>query len=103
MPDTTVHGDDVARLKLKVVPGASRSEISGWLGDALKVRVTAAPEKGRANQAVEALLCRALTLPAGSVHIVQGGTAANKTCEVRQLSLAEIRRRIDHWLSSPVA
>ncbi|MGI9178416.1 MAG: DUF167 domain-containing protein, partial [Pirellulales bacterium] len=41
-----------ARLRVKIVPGSSRNEIVGWLGDALKIKVTAPPEKGKANDAV---------------------------------------------------
>jgi len=42
----------MGRLSLKVVPGSSRDEIVGWLGDSLKVKVKAPPDKGRANEAV---------------------------------------------------
>ena len=43
-------------LRVKVVPGASRSQIAGILGERLKVRVAAAPEGGKANAAVLALI-----------------------------------------------
>lgn len=43
-------------LRLKAVPGASRSAVAGVLGDRLKVRIAAAPEGGRANRAIEELL-----------------------------------------------
>lgn len=46
------------KLVLKVIPGASREGIAGWLGDTLKVRVTALPEGGKANRAVETIVCR---------------------------------------------
>ena len=48
------------RLELKVVPKASRDRVVGWLGDRLKVQVRAAPERGKANAAVEALLAEIL-------------------------------------------
>ena len=67
------------RLLLKVVPKASRDRIVGWLGDRLKVSVTAAPERGRANGAVEALLARALDVPSSRVRIVAGGASSLKT------------------------
>ena len=82
------------RLKIKVVPGASRSEISGWLGDVLKVRVTAPPEKGKANKAVEVLLAQALGLPEAALRIVSGSTAQRKTVIVEGVSGDEVLRRL---------
>ncbi|MEZ5572152.1 MAG: DUF167 domain-containing protein [Halioglobus sp.] len=82
-------------LKIKVVPGASRTEISGWLGDALKVRVSAAPEKGRANAAVEALVAQTLGLPSASARIISGKSAQHKVIEIDGLTKAEILQRLD--------
>ncbi|MBV8062463.1 MAG: DUF167 domain-containing protein, partial [Nevskia sp.] len=52
----------MAVLELKVSPKASRNAITGFLGEALKVAVTAAPERGKANEAAEELLAKALDL-----------------------------------------
>jgi uncharacterized protein len=62
----------MGRLSLKVVPGSSRDEIVGWLGDSLKVKVKAPPEKGRANEAVVALLAERLGTDASSIAVVSG-------------------------------
>jgi uncharacterized protein (TIGR00251 family) len=84
----------VPRLTVKVVPGASRDGVAGWLGDDLKVRVAAPAERGKANAAVLALLCAALELPKGSVRIVAGTTTSRKVLEIAGLSDAEIRARL---------
>lgn len=81
------------KLRLKVVPGASREGVDGWLGEALKVRVRAAPEKGRANAAVEKLLAEALGLPPAAVRVVSGFTAPVKTVEIEGLTREEVERR----------
>jgi uncharacterized protein YggU (UPF0235/DUF167 family) len=70
------------RLLLKVVPKASRDRVVGWVGERLKVAVRAAPERGRANEAVVALLAGALALPRGGVRVVAGHTAPEKIVEV---------------------
>ncbi len=80
------------RLAVKVVPGARRAAIVGWLGDALKVAVTAPPERGRANHAVAMLLADALT---AEVILVQGPASPRKVFEVRGLDEGEARRRLD--------
>jgi uncharacterized protein YggU (UPF0235/DUF167 family) len=84
----------LTRLTVKVVPGASRDGIAGWLGGDLKVRVAAPAERGKANAAVEALICAALALPKESVRIVAGATSPRKVLEVDGLTEAEIRARL---------
>jgi len=83
-----------SRLSVKVVPGASKTEISGWLGDELKIRVSKPPEKGKANRAVEALICDALKIPAGAARIVRGKTSSRKVLEIQGLTLTDIRKRL---------
>jgi uncharacterized protein (TIGR00251 family) len=72
----------MGRLSLKVVPGSSRDEIVGWLGDSLKVKVKAPPEKGRANEAVIALLADRLGIDAASIAVVSGHESPAKVVAV---------------------
>ncbi len=82
------------RIALKVVPGSTREGIAGWLGDALKVRVRAPAEAGRANAAVVRVVAEALGLPADSVRITSGTSSPKKTLEIDDLDLETLRARI---------
>ena len=82
------------KLPIKVVPGSSRSGIAGWLGDTLRVRVTAPPERGKANAAVESLLTEVLGLSRGGAKIISGGSSSRKLVEIVGLSESEARRRL---------
>ncbi|QKV19895.1 DUF167 family protein [Oricola thermophila] len=80
-------GDGHADLFLRVTPNASRNAIEGVEirddGQArLRVRVTAQPEKGKANKAVVAILSKALHLPKSAFAVVAGDTARDKTVRV---------------------
>lgn len=81
-------------LRIKVIPGASRSEIVGWLDDCLKVKVSVAPEKGKANRAVENLLSDYLGILKHQVRIKAGAKSHRKTVEIDGLSLLEIKKRL---------
>ncbi|HBR96178.1 MAG TPA: DUF167 domain-containing protein [Gammaproteobacteria bacterium] len=85
-----------ARLSVKAVPGASQDKIVGWYGDALRVRVAAPADKGRANAALIALLAQALGLPRGAVVLVSGSSSPRKVFEVQGLSSNEIQARLDN-------
>jgi hypothetical protein len=80
----------MAKLKVKVVPGASRSELSGWLGDTIKIRVSAPPENGRANSAVIALLAEELGVSGKTINITAGKGAQRKIIEIQGLSSSEL-------------
>lgn len=82
------------RLTLKIVPGASHDKVVGRLGDALKLRVRAQPERGKANAAVIALLAQYLQVPESSISIVSGHTASSKIVEIIGLSGAELQQKL---------
>ncbi len=82
------------QLQVKVVPGASRNGIAGWLGETLKVRVTAQPERGRANAAVEATIAEALGISTKSARVIHGKTSPRKIVEILGLSEREVYRRL---------
>ena len=84
----------MGRLEVPVVPKGRRNAILGRRGAGLRVAVTAAPEKGRANAAVEELLARALGIPPSSVTVVAGATARRKLVEVDGLDGAEALARL---------
>lgn len=83
-----------AKLSVRVSPGASANVIAGWMGDQLKLRVSAAPEKGKANRAVIELLSRALGIQSGAIKISKGTTSSNKIVEIAGLSSDELYRRL---------
>jgi uncharacterized protein len=74
-------GDDVL-LRIKAVPGASRDQIAGPLGDRLKVRVSAPPEGGKANDAICDLLAAALGVNRRDVAISSGASSPEKSVRV---------------------
>jgi uncharacterized protein len=82
------------RLRLRVSPGSGRSAIVGRHGDAWKVRVTAPPEHGRANDAVLRLLADALSLPRERLTLVSGHSARDKIVELAGVGPALIERRL---------
>jgi uncharacterized protein len=83
-----------AIVAVKVVPGASREKIVGPLGDRLKVTVRKPPEKGAANQAVCALMAKALGVGNADVAVFQGEGRPEKKLIVCGMTPPEVRRRL---------
>lgn len=81
-------------LAVRVQPRARRDEVTGWDGRALRVRVSAPPEDGRATRAVIALLARALGVPRASVELVSGAASRDKLFRVGALAPDELRARL---------
>ena len=82
------------RLKVKVVPGASRTEIVGLLGEAVKIRVAAPPEGGKANREVLAILAGRLGLPLAQVTVVSGQSSPAKVIGLVGLAENEAKARL---------
>jgi uncharacterized protein (TIGR00251 family) len=79
---------------VRVVPRASKNEIAGVHGDALKVRLTAPPVEGRANEALIAFLAQQLGVRKSQVEIVAGATSRRKMIRIMGLSAQEVEERL---------
>src|SRR5262245_2470896 len=84
----------VARIRLRVSPGAGRSAVVGRHADGWKVRVAAAPERGRANRALVELLSDTLAVPRADVRLVSGAGGRDKIVELAGIAPDEIDRRL---------
>jgi len=70
-------------LDVKVIPRAPVREVSGWMADgALKIKVTAVPEKGKANDEVCAILAAYLNVPRRSVEVILGHASQRKRVRI---------------------
>jgi uncharacterized protein len=85
-----------ARFPVRVQPRASRSEIVGLHGEALKVRLAAPPVDGAANAALVELLADALGVSRYAVRIVAGEASRGKVVEVDGVDVENIRRLAHH-------
>ena len=73
-------------LRLRVVPGAHRAGIVGRYGDAWKIRVAAAPEAGKANDAVIDLLARTFDIPSRDLELTAGKASRDKVVTLQGLT-----------------
>ena len=82
-------------LRLRVVPGAHRAGIVGRHGDAWKIRVAAAPEAGKANDAVIDLLARTLDIPSRDLELTAGKASRDKVVALQGLTSEAAERLLD--------
>lgn len=75
------------KIQIKVVPGSSKDEVVGPYGEGLKLRVTAAPEKGKANTAVIRLLAEHFGVKQTQIQIVAGASSPRKVVEIKSEDL----------------
>jgi len=79
---------------IKVHPRAKKNAITGEIGDAFKVALTAPPVDGKANAACVEFFANLLKLPRSSVTIASGETSRNKVVRIVGLSAEEVRGRL---------
>jgi hypothetical protein len=79
---------------IKVHPRAKKNAITGEVGDALKVALTAPPMDGKANEACIEFFAKLLKVPRSSVTIASGLTSRNKVIRVAGLSVEELGKRL---------
>lgn len=80
----------MVRLTVRVTPKSSRDEIVGWVGDELRIKVSAAPEDGKANAAVERLVAAVCGLARSRVSVVRGHKARVKQLEIEGVTAEEL-------------
>ena len=79
---------------MRVIPGVGKPGVVGRYGGAWKLRVSAPPERGKANEAALELLADTLDVPAASLRLVGGQASRDKTVEVIGLAADEAERRL---------
>jgi uncharacterized protein (TIGR00251 family) len=81
-------------FRVRVVPRASRSEVAGVQGDALKLRITAPPVEGKANKECVRMVAEFLGVKRTQVAILSGHASRTKTVAVDGINATEIAARI---------
>lgn len=71
-------------LRVRVTPRAGRNEVESWDGETLRIRVTAPPAEGQANEACRELLAKSLGIAKSAIVLVQGARSRDKTFLVEQ-------------------
>ncbi len=85
---------DGAAFQVKAHAGSRREGVSGFHDGMLRLDVTAAPEKGKANKAIIKLLANILDVPAANIELLSGDTNTRKRFGVRGITPDTVRRRI---------
>ena len=82
-------------FSVKVVPRSSKTAIAGILGGMLKVKLAAAPEKGKANQSLVEFLADTLGIKKNTIKITSGLTSPVKTIEIKGISPETILQKLN--------
>lgn len=85
---------DAVYFKVRVQPRASKNGVAGLFEDAVKIRLTAPPVEGEANEACRAFLAGLLRLPRSQVELVSGHTGRNKMVKVAGVRAADVHKAL---------
>ena len=83
------------KLKVKISPNAKKNEIIGWFGDQLKIKISAVPEKGKANVELVNFLSEKLEIPKDFIEIIAGHTSSSKFLEIKGICLEDLENKLD--------
>lgn len=87
-------------LSVRVHPGAKRNEIRGEQAGALRVSVTTAPEKGKANKTLIEFLAKSFAVRRSQMEIISGETSSQKRICFTDISLEQLREKINEHISN---
>ena len=92
--------EDAAAVLVKVAarPGSGRDKVLGVQGDALRLGVSAPPDKGKANKAFVELLAKTLGVRKSAVELESGETSREKTFRVSGVLLGDVRAKLEQAL-----
>ena len=85
-----------ATLSVRVQPRASRNEVAGLVGETLKIKLTAPPVEGEANEACLAFLANLLDLAPSRLAIIQGARSRTKLIRITGLTQKEVHARLSN-------
>ncbi|WP_083436807.1 DUF167 domain-containing protein [Thermincola ferriacetica] len=88
------HSDGIT-FKIKVQPKASKNELKGVQGDSLKVKLTAPPVEGAANEACIRFFAELFSVAKSQVEIITGHTSRTKLLKVKGLTKEEAEKRLN--------
>ena len=100
LPELAATVDGVI-LPVQAFPGSRKNAVNGVRQGRLKVAVTQAPERGKANEAIVEVLAEALGLKRRQISLIAGETNPLKTFLVTGVELAEFRERLQRVLAGP--
>lgn len=83
---------------VRVHPRARTNAVTGLVGDALKLALTASPVEGRANQAVVEFFAGLFEIPRSSITITSGAASRNKRIHIAGISAAVVQQRLKETL-----